>query len=358
MGTLASVIERSQSFIGTQFDRLLISSAKIHARISPATNEHDSTARMEQWMSFYLSDPFLSEPASFFTLPQRAPNVTILEERPFFDGRRRIYCYPSGYKVRNPAFEDFFDRFIYNKTAYIVHWSHAGSGGNRNTIVCCHGWSLGDPAQAERMFNIPRLYSLGLDVALFITPFHWRRAASRPERIAPPFPFRHPILGIEGFGQTVHDLSSCLLFLKERGAARIGLIGASLGGYIAALFVSLARLVELVALVVPLVRFEGLRVPLRPVIREPGRRASFREKLIRLWRIHSPLSYRCTLPASSCLIIASQGDRLCPFEDVLTLYEHWGRPNHLFLRGGHALFFPRSARGKAWYGFLQANRFI
>jgi hypothetical protein len=52
------------------------------------------------------------------------------------------------------------------------------------------------------------------------------------------------------------------------------------------------------------------------------------------------------------------GDRLCPFEDVKKLYEHWGEPQHFFLRGGHALFFPRRGRGEAWYRFLAEHDFI
>jgi predicted alpha/beta hydrolase family esterase len=87
-------------------------------------------------------------------------------------------------------------------------------------------------------------------------------------------------------------------------------------------------------------------------------RKGLQQQVSRLWEIHSPLSHRCRLPPDRCLIIASQGDRLCPFEDVKRLHAHWGRPEHVFLRGGHALFFPRDARGEAWYGFLRKNGFI
>ncbi len=352
---MISLVDKAQDLIGTNFDKVLIFSSRLHGRITHPLSRK-SLAHIEELMSFYVSDTFQKDPSQFFSFPDRAPRLTRIEEDPFFDGCRRTYCFPSTYKVRHASFAGYFDRFLNNKTAYLVHWSHGDKG--RNTIVCCHGWSLGDPKQAERMFNIPRLYSLGLDVALFITPFHWRRAASRAQRVHPPFPFGHPILGLEGFGQAMFDLYSSFLAIKEQGAGRIGLIGASLGGYIAALFVSLTTIAELVAVVVPLVSFEGLHVPPVPPIRDTKQKALLTQRLSILWRIHSPLSYTCSLPPASCLIIAAQGDRLCPFSDVLRLYEHWGKPPHLFLRGGHVLFFPRSERGKAWYGFLLRNGFI
>jgi len=35
---------------------------------------------------------------------------------------------------------------------------------------------LGDPDQAEAMFKVKTLFDMGLNLALFITPFHWKRA--------------------------------------------------------------------------------------------------------------------------------------------------------------------------------------
>jgi len=211
------------------------------------------------------------------------------------------------------------------------------------------------------MFRIRKLYEMGLDVALFITPFHWKRASSKALRFSPPFPFQHPVLGLEGFGQAMYDLAGSCLFRKETGASRLGLIGASLGGYLAALFVSLTRMVELVALVVPVVSFYNLEVLTGQFsggfLKKVGMEL-IQEEIKALWKIHSPLSLSSKLAPEKCLLIASEGDRVCPFEDVQQLYEHWGRPSHMFLRGGHSLFFPRRARGEAWYGFLKEHGFV
>jgi acetyl esterase/lipase len=159
----------------------------------------------------------------------------------------------------------------------------------------------------------------------------------------------------------MYDMGSSFLLLKQLGASRAGTIGASLGGYLVALFVSLSRMAEVAALVVPLVSFQNLRLPtsILPGGTGNGKEHGALEKEVSaLWKIHSPLSLSLKLDPERCLLIAAKGDRLCPFGDVQDLYEHWGKPRHLFLQGGHALFFPRSARGAAWYGFLHENGFV
>ena len=355
-------LEAAQHVIGSEFDELLLHSSNMYRVLINRGRTGDFEEKVEQlrsWIAFYLSRSYPEQPARFFSFPRTPPKAEVAEERPFSDGTVRLLTFQSGYKVRNPDFKEYFHRFRENRTACLVHWSHGDRG--RNTVLCCHGWSLGDPGQAERMFRINKLYHLGLDVALFITPFHWKRASTLAQRFSPPFPFRNPVLGLEGFGQAVYDLASSFLLLKQEGASRVGMIGASLGGYLAALFVSLKRMAEMVALVVPLVSFHDLRVPtgnLPPDRIKRTDREALQQEISSLWTIHEPLSHACKLPPDRCLLIASKGDKVCPFEDVKKLYEHWGHPEHTFLRGGHALFFPRSARGEAWYAFLKKNDFI
>ena len=351
-------IERAQHRFGGDLDEFLLHSAKVLRVVQTKSDEHDRQ-RLRSLADFYLAQPYADRPARFFSFPRKPPRARIVEERPFSDGSVRTYSFRSGYRVRNPDYRDEYLNAKENRTAYLVHWSHGDK--RRNTIVCCHGYSLGDPGQAERMFRVHRLYGLGLDVALFITPFHWKRASSLLQRFRPPFPFHHPVLGLEGFGQAMYDLSSSFLLLEEMGASRIGLIGASLGGYLAALFVSLTRRADLVTLIVPFLDFQSLRVPAGPFSREAKGdegSAAVQAQIEALWRIHSPFSHACNLPPERCLLIASTGDRLCPFEDVKRLYDHWGEPQYFFLRGGHALFFPRRGRGVAWYGFLREHAFI
>jgi hypothetical protein len=355
---MTALMDMAKHRFGSEFDEFLLHSSKIFRIVQRSPDKVDNE-QLRSWADFYLAQPYAEDPARFFSFPKKPPKAEIVYERPFCNGTVRTYAFRSGYRVRNPDFRESFLEAKENQTAYLVHWAHDDK--TRKTILACHGYSLGDPSRAERMFRIHRLFGLGLDVALFITPFHWKRAPSMLHRFRPPFPFRHPVLGLEGFGQAMYDLYSSCLLLTERGASRIGLIGASLGGYIVALFVSLTRRVHLATLIVPFLDFNSLRVPAGPFHLEEKDEAgstSLKDTIAALWRIHSPFSHGCKLPPDRCLLIASMGDRLCPFEDVKKLYEHWGEPQHFFLRGGHALFFPRRGRGEVWYRFLAEHDFI
>ncbi|MFP4226124.1 MAG: YqiA/YcfP family alpha/beta fold hydrolase [Desulfobacterales bacterium] len=182
--------------------------------------------------------------------------------------------------------KDKFLSFEENRTAWLVKWSHGDTG--RKTLLCLHGYLLGDPDQAECMFKIEKLYQMGLDMALCLSPFHWRRAP-KSRRLKGIFlePEDAPMT-CECFGQTMHDLYQCISLLEQQGTREIGIVGASLGGYNAALIASLTDRI---------------------------------------------------------LVVAARGDKLCPFENVLSLCEKWQWPRHLFMTGGHWLMFNARARG-------------
>ena len=219
------------------------------------------------------------------------------------------------------------------------------------------GYMLGEPRQANRMFRVGRLFSGGLDVALFIAPFHWKRSAGplsqrgiylQPDDVA---------MTCECVGQNMHDLYGAFRILLDMGAPEIGLIGASLGGYNTALFISLTDIASFGAMMVPAVNFS---LPLGPdTARLPfavdGR---FREKIRRVWELHSPLNFRPRLPVEKILVVASRGDLVCPFGYVRELCERWGVRNRHFLTGGHWLIFDREERGRAWYAFLRERGFL
>lgn len=304
----------------------------------------------ERQVDFYFDQGYVDSPADFFRLPEKIPDPQVISTAPFFDGRREIFAFSSDYEPVNPLVVDRFQAYCENRTAYLVKWSHGDEG--RKTVVCLHGYMLGDPDQAERMFKVPALYQMGLDAALFVTPFHWRRA---PESRMHRGIFLQPndvAMTCESFGQAMHDLYRSILLLRSRGASEIGIIGASLGGYNAGLFASLTDVIAFSALVVPAVRFsrgsytpEGARHPF-PVD------AEFSARLRRVWTLHSPLNFTPKIPKEKIFVIASKGDKLCPFEHVLALCAKWGWPRHLFMSGGHWLMFDPRSRGRTWYRFL------
>ena len=96
---------------------------------------------------------------------------------------------------------------------------------------------------------------MGLDVALFIHPFHWKRApGSRASRRIYLQPDDVGFMS-ECIGQSMYDLGNAIAILKDQGAGEIGIIGASLGGYATAAFVGLSATPRFAALMVPAVNF-------------------------------------------------------------------------------------------------------
>ncbi len=334
--------------LGGVADDMFLTIPKLIKPFKPAQTMDRAT--YEKQVDFYFNQGFVENPADFFQLPGTVPDYETAKSQPFLDGTCTIYRFASRYTPQNPLIRDKFLSFKENRTAYLVKWTHGDAG--RKTILCLHGYLLGDPDQAERMFKVKKLYQMGLDVALFITPFHWRRAPkARMLRGIFLQPEDAPMT-CECFGQAMHDLYQCICILDRQGADGIGIVGASLGGYNAALIAGLTDRISFSAMMVPAVQFNTGDYRPEAVRHQFRVDERFMEKIKAVWTLHSPLNFTPKIPTDRVLVIASRGDRLCPFENVLSLCEKWGWPRHLFMTGGHWLVFNAKARGRAWYQFL------
>lgn len=349
----AGLFQRSLDRAGGFVDDLFLTLPKMLKPFTPDRKTDRETYERE--INFYFNQGFIQHPETFFALPDDSPAYGVAAEKPFLDGISQLITFRSGYEPRNAMVAERFRSFEQNRTAILMRWTHGDS--DRKTVVCLHGYMLGNPNQAERMFRIRTLYRMGLDVALFITPFHWKRAPVE-KRLRGIFLQPDDVtMTCECFGQTMYDLSHCLQILREEGAGETGIIGASLGGYNAALFASLTDRIAFAAMMVPAVKFSGSFSPL--AIKYPfPLDHPFRVKLERVWNMHSPLNFKPMIPKNRILVIAARGDRLCPFTHVRALCEKWEWPNHVFMTGGHWMVFNSRERGRAWYKFLADLGFI
>lgn len=309
----------------------------------------------ERQVDFYFDQGYVEAPETFFQITGDLPEYAVASEADYFEGVCREIVFSSPYIPRNVLITDQFLSFTENKDARMVLWTHGDPG--RKTLVCLHGYMLGDPDQAEKMFKVKKLFQMGLDVVLFITPFHWKRAPSEKIRRGIFLQPDDVVMTCECFGQAMHDLSLSLNVLKDMEAGDIGLIGASLGGYNAALFSCLTDRVAFAALMVPAVKFSGDFGPetanLPFYVDE-----AFMDRLSRLWTLHSPLNFYPRISRDRILVVASRGDKVCPFVHVRDLCEKWGWPNHVFMTGGHWLVANAGERGRAWYRFLAKRGFV
>ena len=339
--------------VGSAVDRLFLALPEIIKPFRPVRKI--TREEFERQLDFYFESGYVDDPASFFSFPEKPPLFTIVDRKPYHDGEYRLFNYASVYSPKNPLIRERYLSFEANRNGCLILWTHGEPG--RKTVMCHHGYMLGEPRQARKMFRVRSLFEMGLDVALFIAPFHWKRGAGKWHERGIYLQPDDPAMTCECVGQAMHDLYGAFLILRESGAGEIGLIGASLGGYNAALFSGLADLHSFAALMVPAVSFDGPMNPDRA--RLPFTvDAALRGKMRRVWELHSPLRFRPKLPRNKFLVVASRGDLVCPFDRVRELCARWDLPDRHFLTGGHWLIFNRRYRGHAWYRFLGDNGFI
>lgn len=347
------MFKQSLDFLGGCVDQVFLSGPRIARPFKPARNI--SRADYERQVDFYFENGYVDKPTSFFTISDDIPGHRIVEDKPYLDGRYQVVAYSSLHRVKNPLIEKKYLSFENNRTGYLVRWIHPEPPGK--TVLCLHGYMLGEPDQAHKMFHIQKLYEMGLDVALYITPFHWRRAPESPLLRGIFVQTDDVAMSCEAMGQSMVDLHTGLLILKAIGAGDIGMIGASLGGYNASLYSCLSDIHTFAAMMVPAVNFSkpyGPTFAKLPFTVEP----SFMEKIVKVWELPSPLNHMPILPTDKMLFVASRGDRLCPFEYLVALQKKWGFTRYRYMTGGHWMIFNERVRGKAWYTFLSDMGFI
>lgn len=348
-----TVKARLQDAAGSLVDRIFLLPARLSGPFMPG--RASNLQEYEQQLDFYINGGYVDNPASFFTFPSTTPPFSIIGRKPYNGGECRVIRYISGYEAKNPLICEAYQAHAANRNGYLVMWTHGDHP--RKTVLCLHGYMLGEPEQAERMFKVKKLYSAGLDVALFIAPFHWKR---RTGSIAGRGFFLQPgnvVMTCECVGQCMHDLYGAFRILFELGIPEAGMIGASLGGYNTALFACLSDIAAFGAMMVPAVNFSQ---PLGPgTVKHPFPVSDrLRKKIQQVWELHSPLNLDPKIEPEKLLVVASRGDMLCPFENVNALCDRWGIKNRHFLAGGHWLIFDSGRRGRVWYAFLRRRGFL
>lgn len=291
----------------------------------------------------------------FLSLPDDPPAGRLVESRPYLGGRRDLFRYPSRYTPRNPEMGRSFDPRRRNQSGYLHLWRHDDRA-DRPLVLVVHGLMMGGPAKARLMFKLDALFGLGLDLALHTLPGHWRRS-SRPvfQRLLDPADVP---LTVERLAQNVHDLHSALLLLSRMGYANIGIIGASMGGFTAALYAAQAAGgPDFMFLAVPSVAVTGYLEP-----RQGNFGFAVDEELARATRraqeLCTPLYLKPRYDVGRIRVVAHAGDRVCDVRDTRRWRESWGIEDYREVTGGHFLYLEKRVRGEAWYGLLRERGFI
>jgi pimeloyl-ACP methyl ester carboxylesterase len=306
-------------------------------------------------LDFYDPERWDQEQNSFFYLPDEPPENEVIETVPFGVGRRDLVRYPSRYVPRNPELIESFNRHRENLSGYLHLWRHDDAT-NRPLVFIIHGLLMGGPGRARHMFKIDRLFELGLDLALYTLPGHWRRSDIQMfQRLLDPADVP---LTVERMAQNIHDLHSALILLRQAGYEKIGIIGASMGGLTASLYAAqVENGPEFMFLAVPAVTLDRYLAPRPsrfgfPIDSELVRATE------RAQHLYSPLFLTPRFDVDRMRVVAHAGDRLCEAGHTRRWVKNWGIQDYIEVVGGHWLYLDRRARGDAWYGLLEERGFI
>ncbi|WP_353585446.1 hypothetical protein [Mycobacterium sp. UM_Kg1] len=287
-------------------------------------------------IDFYGARGLRDAPEKFFVAPPQLTEVTVLAR----DGRRRSHDrirWESGYVplVGEPGRERWRS-YTANDRAYALVLRHREP---RPWLVGIHGAEMGHAGLDLWLFRARHLHEkFGLNIVLPVLPMHGPRGRGLPRGAA--FPGEDVMDNVHAGAQGVWDVRRLLSWIRaQEPDSRIGLNSISMGGYIAALVASLED--DLTCAI--------LGVPVADMVQLLGRHSGLSRTDPRwqtvmlaepLGRMTSPLSLQPRVPMRGRFIYAGIADQVVhPREQVVRLWEHWGKPEIVWYRGGHTGFF-------------------
>ncbi|MEZ4404828.1 MAG: hypothetical protein R3B06_32870 [Kofleriaceae bacterium] len=297
----------------------------------------DAHGRLVELAARYR-DGTLGTPSRFFPAPP-TPEIRANLDGTLFDARVEHLVWRSGYRPFLADHRDEHHRWVENHTAHAR--LYARGGGGNPAMVLIHGWGGGAWWLEERAFAVGYWVARGFDVCLFQLPFHGERAPAavgRGARSGALFPSANVVRTNEAFGQAIWDLRGLAAFLRARGAAAVGAMGMSLGGYTTALWSTVDDTLAFAVAMIPAVSMSDLMWRHGEASWARRRAAAAgvsAELLAEVFEVHAPTTRPCLVPADARMIVAGRGDRITPPDQAERLRAHWGGcPIHWF-PGGH-----------------------
>jgi dienelactone hydrolase len=309
---------------------------------TPARHYRLASDELSAAVQFYRDAGWLGDPAGRHAAPTAVPDV-----RPVPPTRRdrdiEVVLFASDWRpVAGEPGADRWRTFTNNTSVPVRLLRHAD--GPRPWLVAIHGQGMGRPGD-PRMLRVRRLHEeLGVNVALPVLPLHGPRSMGfRPEQqLVSNVYLLNNVLGLT---QAVWDVRRLLMWLRtDQDASAVGVLGLSLGSYVAGLLSTLeADLACLVAVVPTSDLAHALRIA-EPIStnRRALHAALHDERSTQVHHVVSPVARPCLVPHGRRFIIAGQVDRVAPPPGAVALWRHWDEPAIDWRPRGH-LTTPRSA---------------
>lgn len=302
--------------------------AKVGLLSLPAGALRERVEDIESAIAFYRGAKLELSPQSYFLPPLKIPEVREQGRCSLSRGEVLDIYFSSEYQAQQESFRSEFESCLENKLVHARYWRHP-EGEELGTIIALHGWRMGDSRLSALTLLPGYFFRLGLNVVLLDLPYHGERS---PAEVQPGsyFPSANVIRTNEGFAQAIHDARSLRLWLQSRSSAPVGVLGLSLGGYLASLWASLDEL-ACVMCISPMVDMAEVALRIIGQHREmlSGEASKFfkslsQELLQEAFAVHSPLTYQPRVAENARLILAGVADEIIPAWQPEKLSAHWG----------------------------------
>lgn len=332
---LTSAASTFDSAIGST---LLLRRRRQPGHADPEALSHDERmARLEELRDLYDRAEHYASDSSFFPEPREITPITTPV---------RLITGPGPGKVVDVTWPSHFDVVCEDvREKYLAHPKNRRGAARlflhenpaRPVVILIHGYLCGQYPLEERIWPVQWLFERGLDVALFVLPFH----AVRTDDRSPRFPGGDPRITNEAFRQAIHDLRTLSAYLRRRGAESVGVMGMSLGGYTTSLLATLEDELAFAVPIIPLASIPEIARSAGRFVGSPREQELQYEALDAVHRPVSPLSRPPRIDRDRMLILAASGDKITPLEHARRLADHFGAPLETF-HGGHILQFGRA----------------
>src|SRR5208283_1071959 len=317
-------------------DEIVLAGFRSQRTVPSARTVERVNREVTEALEFYGHKGWLQQPEGFFAAPPPLTDVAVRQVNSMGRTYERFF-FDSGYEPHagEPGSERWLS-YTANNREYGLMLRHREP---RPWLVCVHGAVMGRAALDLTLFRAWHLHSdLGLNVVLPVLPMHGPRARGLPKGVA--FPGEDVLNEVHGAAQAVWEIRRLLSWIRvQQPDAMIGLNGISLGGLLTSLVASLDDSVTCAILGVPavdLVELVGRHAGLsgHDALGQTMRRAK------PIGRMISPFALTPRVPMQGRFIYAGIADRLVhPRDQVARLWQHWGRPEIVWYRGGHTGFF-------------------
>ncbi|MBV9513176.1 MAG: hypothetical protein JO280_03890 [Mycobacteriaceae bacterium] len=317
-------------------DEIVLVGLQLSRPVSEGATFERITREVTAALAFYGQNGWLANPRAYFARPTPLTTLTTHEVK----RRGRTYqrfTFDSGYApYQGEPGRDRWLSYTATRREYGLILRHPEP---RPWLVCVHGTEMGRAGVDLRLFRAWHLHQdLGLNVVLPVLPLHGPRKRGVPKGAV--LPGEDALDNVHAAAQAVWDIRRVLSWIRaQEPGSPIGLNGMSLGGYIAALVASLEDGLTCAILGVPVADLVEILARHSGLARDDPRRETIL-KARPIGRMMSPLSLTPRVPIEGRFIYGGVADRVVhPRDQVIRLWEHWGRPEIVWYPGGHTGFF-------------------